>query len=94
MAKNETHNPPLVCEPIATFLRKLTEKGFIVLDNGAYSAEPTTKPDPDSLYFRLQSPKQLATFNLTDDACYLATFGLNTYMCECHYHLVKLVSPA
>ena len=89
---NALSNSNPACEPITTFLKKLTTKGFVMLDNGNYVGEPGTRPDPESLYFRLQSPINLEVLDVSDDAYYLAGFGKNTYMCECHYHMVKLVN--
>ena len=92
MNKNELSNTNTACEPITTFIKKLIAKGFILLSNGDYIGEPFTRPNDDSLFFRLESPMDLERIDLSDDSYYLANWGRNTYMCECHYHMVKLVS--
>lgn len=87
------HGNYAICKPIEDFLNKLIEKNFIILNNGDYEGEPgDVIPNKKSLYFRLRSPIRLENVDLIDDAYELAAFGKDTYMCECHYHLVKLVS--
>lgn len=80
-----------VCQPIAFCIRKLLGRGFTILNNGDYK-EDCQRPNDESLYFRLQSPSTLDALDLNDDTYYLAQWGTNSYMCECHYHMVKLVS--
>ena len=81
-----------VCQPMAFLIRRLLDRGFNMLNNGDYKEEDYPMLNPESLFFRLQSPVNLETLDLKDDAYYLAHFGGQThFMCECHYHLVKLV---
>lgn len=82
-----------ICEIVATFVNTLKSKGFTIINDGNYDQEKDKMPDPDSLYFRLRSPVNLGEIDLTDETYYLVTFSGNLYMCECHYHLVKLISP-
>ncbi len=53
--------------------------------------EDPFRPNDKSLYFVLRSPVKLATLDLFDAAYYLAHFGEDTFMGECHYHIVKLL---
>lgn len=62
-----------------------------MLNNGDYKEEDYPMPNPDSLFFRLQSPVELNTLDLSDDTYYVAHLGSDVFMCECHYHLVKLI---
>ena len=61
-----------------------------MLNNGDYKVDHQ-RPNNDSLYFRLQSPVKLDTLDLYEDTYYVAHLGNDDYMCECHYHMVKLV---
>ena len=79
-----------VCQPVAFLVRRVLDKGFTMLNNGDYKVDYTI-PNDQSLYFRLQSPVKLDTLDLTDDTYYLAQWGVDNYMCECHFHMVKLV---
>ena len=80
-----------VCEPVAFLIRRLLDRGFTILNNGDYQGEDPFRPNEKSLYFVLQSPVRLYTLDLNEDAYSLAHFGENAFMCECHYHMVKLV---
>ena len=86
-----------VCEIVATFIDSLIQRGFVILNNGDYEGLPDdeVRPIPDALFFRLQSPVKLETLDLTEYNHYMARIGSNnTYMCECHYHLIRLESVA
>lgn len=88
-------NGRVVCSRTRTVVEKLLSKGFLMLNNGDYqddNPEDAFRPDPDSLYFRLLSPTDLNTIDLAKDTYELASLGDNLYMCECHYHLVKIVT--
>ena len=79
-----------VCQPVTFLIKRLLERGFTVINNGDYQGEDPYRPSDKSLYFVLQSPVKLDTLELNNDAYYLAHFGENAFMCECHYHMVKL----
>jgi hypothetical protein len=79
-----------VCQPIAFFVGRLLDRGFTMLNNGDYKVDYLI-PNDQGLFFRLKSPIKLDTLDLTDDRYYLADGGINSYMCECHFHMVKLV---
>ena len=80
-----------VCQPVTFLIRKVLERGFTMINNGDYQGEDPYRPNDKSLYFVLQSPVRIDTLDLTNDAYYLANFGKNAFMCECHYHMVKLL---
>ena len=82
------HRP--VCSPIVFALSRLLERGFVLLNQGDYQVD-YPRPNDESLYFRLQSPAQLETLDLTEATYNLAQWAPDNYMCECHYHMVKLV---
>lgn len=89
-----TSGPP-VCKVVATFIESLVQRGFVILNKGDYEGLPDDDvyPIPDALFFRLQSPVELETLDLTEYNEYMARIGdNNTYMCECHYHLIRLES--
>ena len=79
-----------VCQPIAFLVGRLIDRGFTMLNNGDYKVDHQ-RPNNESLYFRVQSPVKLDTLDLYEDTYYVAYLGDNDYMCECHYHMVKLV---
>ena len=80
-----------ICQPMAFLLRRLFDRGFTMLNNGDYKEKDYSMPNPESLFFRLQSPVKLDTLDLDDDTYYVAHLGSDVFMCECHYHLAKLI---
>lgn len=84
-----------VCLPIRKFIEILLSKGFLMLNNGDHvNKDPKLDflPDPKSLYFRLLGPVDFSPVDVDKDGYELAILGDNMYMCECHYHLVIIVS--
>lgn len=82
------------CGTVKSFIEKLEAKGFLLIYNGD---EPGTPPEldftPNSLHYVLQSPVPLHELNLDEEVYDLAPVGDHVYMCEWHYHFVKLISP-
>lgn len=79
-----------ICQPVVFFIGRLLNRGFTILNYGDYKADYLV-PNDESLHFRLQSSVKLDTLDLYEDSYYVAHIENNDYMCECHYHLVKLI---
>lgn len=81
------------CGTVKTFIENLENKGFLLIYNGDDPDAPDLSPTPDSLHYTLQSPVPLNELNLEEDTYPLAPIATNLWMCEWHYHFVRLISP-
>ena len=87
------YNGQIICEPIKMSIDRLTNIGFVLLNNGDDPSTLFYDVGPKSLHFKLEGPT--TSFNelsLKDATYYLAPLGSNMFMCECDYHVVKLVA--
>lgn len=88
---NLAYDGQIICEPIGVTMQRLTDIGFVLLNNGDDSSTLFFDVGPKSLHFKFFGPIPLSEVESNYATYYLAPLSKDMFMCECHYHIIKLV---
>lgn len=86
------YNGQIICTPIKESIERLISLGFALLNNGDDPSTLFFDVGPKSLHFKLKGPVDLNEFAIANATYHLAPLGDNMFMCECDYHVVKLIT--